>query len=344
MALLDSIFGRLPNLAAQAPTQLTFVSSVPDPGLGIAGEAIEADECYIEVYLESFRLELARKWTTTFDPVVYVFAGMARDGLEPAKLAAVSKPAELEGLDPGGLGKVIVAERRLLGPTPWRGGPLDLQLGLFSLKRSDVLTPWLDYVTKVAEKGGASFVGPARPFVDLIGEGLGLLAGQKSECAIEVGLATSMLLETSRICAIVDVPSGTLDPKKISLDRDQRTLRHDGQPLNAGYCVFSIRCTKEKSYFGSIPELRAGIAELKRTLKEFDGENRKPVEDAYTAYRRETVLSPDLIPADAQRLAAKAKTQLVDPILSGSQPISREGGRVNLDRIDLNDLDLYDQG
>ena len=49
------------------------------------------------------RLKAAQKFVSRFDGVVYVFAGLAQDGLESAKLAAVSRPSELEGLDAKGL-------------------------------------------------------------------------------------------------------------------------------------------------------------------------------------------------------------------------------------------------
>lgn len=49
MGVLDKWLGKARDAADAAPVQFTFTASVPDPGLGIAGEAIEADECYVEI-------------------------------------------------------------------------------------------------------------------------------------------------------------------------------------------------------------------------------------------------------------------------------------------------------
>jgi hypothetical protein len=59
------------KVAGVAPTDWTLVDELPDPGLGIAGKAVTPDQCYIELYVESLRLEKARRFATTFHGVIY---------------------------------------------------------------------------------------------------------------------------------------------------------------------------------------------------------------------------------------------------------------------------------
>ena len=342
MSLIDSWLSKLQSATTAAPRRFTFADGIFDPGLGVAGEAILPDECYIEIYVESLRLKHARKLASRFDGVVYVFAGLAQEGQESAKLASVTKPKELGNLDADGDDKIITLETHMLGPTPWRGGGLDLEIGLFSVKKSDILTPWLDYVTQVAETSGVSFVGQAKPFLGLIRQGLDLLSGQTKDCVIEVGLATRMKIETSRICAIIAEEEGSIDRSGLSLGRDNRTLLLNGVPLDAGYCVFSIRCTKQRVDWGQIPELRAAFAELMQAIRDKKKDEREPVETAFWTFQQAVRVSPDLIQSDRQRLVHRAKEQFVDPTLSGVQPISRGGRPINPMDIELTDLNLYD--
>ena len=157
---------------------MTLVSNIPDPGLGVSGLEITSDECYIEVFVESLRLKQARRFATSLHGLVYSFCRLSQEASEDAILAAVSKPDKLAELDASNLDKVITMSKRLMGPVAWRGGTLGLELGLFSVKQDNLLTPVLNYVTRVAEQGGISFVGQIKPFLPLITEGIELIAGQ----------------------------------------------------------------------------------------------------------------------------------------------------------------------
>ena len=109
------------------------------PGAG----AITPDECYVELYVESCRLAEARRFATRFNAVVYSFVSLSRDGEANAQLAAVSKPEKLTELDKNSLDKVITVSKKMMGAVPWRGGSLGLEIGLFSIKAGNVLTPVL---------------------------------------------------------------------------------------------------------------------------------------------------------------------------------------------------------
>src|SRR5688500_15095414 len=89
------------------PTEMLFVPSVPAPGVPWVGETIESDKCYVELYVESLRLERARRFATRFNGVVYSFTTLPRQGEAKAQFAAVSKPEKLTELDQDSLDKVI---------------------------------------------------------------------------------------------------------------------------------------------------------------------------------------------------------------------------------------------
>ena len=92
MVWLKDFFTKTAKMVGGAPPiELTYVPSISTQVIPGMGEAIEPDSCYIELYLESLRLEKARKFTTRFHGVAYSFVSLSREGEERAQLTAVSK-------------------------------------------------------------------------------------------------------------------------------------------------------------------------------------------------------------------------------------------------------------
>ncbi|TBC68710.1 hypothetical protein [Rhizobium ruizarguesonis] len=332
--LLNKIEGR-------KTTDWTFIEKLPDPGLDIAEHAIEPDECYIEIFVESLRLKQARRLATAFHGVVYSFARLSQEAAEDAEMAAVSKPARLAELDSGNLNRVITVSSQLMGAVPWRGGKLGLELGLFSVKKGNLLSPLIDYVTRVSAQGGISFIGQVKPFLPLITEGMDLIAGQTADTIIEVAIDTDMSLSESCLCAIVAVPKGGVDASKLTLDPHDRKLLLDGKPLEEGYCVFSIRRSDKKADYGAIPEIKASFAVLRSAIASNDSAQ---TENALAAFRRTVVISSDLITADKNRLITKAIAMREAALGSGPMAVGRDAGaNIGIIPGELTELDLYDE-
>lgn len=316
------------------PTDLIFVESVTGvPGFG---EPVEADECYVELYVESSRLTQARKFATPFDGVVYSFVSLARQGEPTSQLGAVSKPDKLAELDAASLDRVITVSKKMMGPVPWRGGTFGLELGLFSIKKGNLLTPVVDYVTKVSSAAGAGFVGAAKPFLPLITEGLDLLAGQRQDTAIEVAIDTDINLKETGIGAIIAAAKGSIDTAKLSVDPQDRKLLLDGHELQHGYCVFSIRRTAQKADFGEIPELKEKYAALQAAIR---ANKIAEAKEALTVFRLATIASPDLITSDARKLVGKAQEKLAEAFPAGG--VSRD--KAEHTEESLADIGLYDR-
>ncbi len=295
------------TMNGSAAKDLAIADNLTIPGQSFGGLPIVPDECYVELYVESLRLEKARKFATTFNGVVYTFQTLARLGTASADLAAISKPDKLAKLDPKSLGNVITVSRQLMGAVPWRGGTLHLELGLFAVKSGNLLSPVLDFVTQVSTTAGVSFIGAVTPFVPLLTKGMDLIAGQVNDVALEVAFDADLDLNTSGTYAIIAIPKTQIDTTKISIDPSDRKLLLNGSPVEYGYCVFSIRRTTQKADFGEIPELKDKYAALAGAIK---SNNLQVATDALTAFRLAALTSPDLIPADADQLIAKATAQV----------------------------------
>jgi hypothetical protein len=291
------------TLAGSAPAPLVFTDKLK---MGAQPDLIVPDECYVEVWLESLRLEKARKFTTTLHGAVYAFVDVIREFDSRAQLAAVTKPDKLAAVDPKAADKVPPVNLRLMGPVAWRGDTLHLELGLFAIKSGNLLTPVLDYVTKVSETAGVSFVGAAKPFLPLIGQGLDMLAGQPNDVKIEVGVETDLALTQAVRCAIVTpAKDKPIDVAQLTVDANGRLLENN-KPLECAYCIFSVRRVEQKSDYGEIPDIKAAYAAFQAALLKQKQDDAK---EALSVFRVTVINSPDLIAKDAKRLVDKAKAK-----------------------------------
>jgi hypothetical protein len=284
-------------------------------GDSVAAEFV-ANETYVELYVRSLRLRNVRKFTQKYDAVVYSYVTLPFRGQEKVKVPAVSKPDNLVQLDPGAISKVITFDKQMMGAIPWRGGPLLLELGLFSVKGGNLLSPVLDFVTEISDAAGISFVGKIMPFAPLISKGVDIIAGQTSDVALEVGIDTAFQTGKPGVHAIIAEPKGDkLDTAKLTIDPADGKLLYDGSPLKASYCVFSLKGTTTKADYGEIPALKEKYADFHAALQTQIEEKAK---EALTAFRVAVLTSPDLIRSDAKRLVSLAEEMMAD-IFGGGQ-------------------------
>ena len=306
------------SFKGEKPADRLLVSGLDIPGADFLGQAIEADECYLELYVESLRLEKARSFGTTFNGMVYASVTMARLGEPNLNLTAVSKPESLSKLDSNTI-DVITVSRKIIGPVAWRGGTLHLELGLLSVKTGNILTPVIDLVTQISTAAGISFVGSAAPYIPLMTKGLDLIAGQTKDTAIEVAIDTDLTPSATVAFAIVDAPKLSINLEQIKVDKNDRKLLEGSKSLDRGYCVFSLQKTDKKADFGEIPELKAKYAAFQKAISD----NKKDdAADTLTAFRLAALASPDLIRKDARRMAARAQ-ELFDDAFPGGLTTKR---------------------
>jgi hypothetical protein len=328
----------LDHIGGVAPTEWTLLVDLPDPGFGLAGKTMSPDQCYVELYVESLRLEKARRFATTFNGVIYSFASLARTGTNRAELASVTKPQNLASLDPKNLDRVIIVSRRMMAAMPWRGDPFGLELGLFSVKTGNILTPLIAFVTKVSAQAGVS-TAAINPFVPLITEGLDMIAGQTADTAIELAIETDLSLAKSQLCALIAKPKGTINETDVSIDPTDRKLLLHGKGLDAAYCVFSIRATDRNPDWGSIPALQRAYSDFTTAI----GSGRhQEASEALAGFNRQVIICPDLISADKDKLKARAHEDYVAAFPGGGQAATSQALQRFTARS-LKDLNLYDE-
>ena len=211
---------------------------------GIEHESIEPDTAYVTLTLRSLRIVDVRKGLKRFYGTVHSWASVSHRDQGRAEFQVLTTPSELKDADSTHLDRVISMERPLLGPTPYRGGGLDLELGLFSVVSADLAGPFLNVLESMSKAAGVTFVSTALPFVGPLTEGIALLIGSSGESILEIGIAKQWE-PTTGYYAIIRVPRGTLQESAVRVGDDQRLVNEHGDAIaDYPYVVFSIEATR----------------------------------------------------------------------------------------------------
>jgi hypothetical protein len=234
-----------------------------------------------------------------------------------AEFQTVTTPTRLAELDASNLDRVIFLNHRLLGPVPYRGGDLNAEVGLFSVKTSDLAQPFLDVLESLATKAGVSFVSAAAPFVEPLKKGLESLTGSK-ECGLEIGIATTI---NDLVCgqfAVIRAKRGTYSSQSLRLADDYRLEQATGSSIDrVPYFVFSVECSTARHDWFRIPEISSLHAELQEAVQKDRVEEFK---ELFESFKRAALTSPDLLRKDAERLV-----KMVNDDLSATVPASLTG-------------------
>ncbi len=333
--LIDTIDGKRPE-------DWAFVQGIPMQGSAITGKPIKPDECYIELYVDSLKLARARRFATTFNGVVYAFGSTARQGDTPSKFSAVTQPQEITNVGETDLNNVITFSKRMFKVVPWRGDPLDLELGLFSVKTGNIAADIADYVVRLSNTIAPGITTTFDPLLPLVTEGLNMMAGQTEEVELELAVDTSVQLTEGQHYALIRKERQQINVGDLSVTNDGRLLL-SGNDIDASYCVFSIRPRSDNPDWGNIESLRARFQELTAAI---DSGRQGDATDAMAAFRRSVAISPDLITTDKKAVINKANDLMEMAFGGGAISRDAEGVATTTDgkaikEMSLSDLAIY---
>jgi hypothetical protein len=270
---------------------------VPD---GVARTAIAPNEGYMSVILRSMRIVNVRKGISKFYGAVQSWIAVPQIGQGLAEFQVVSTPSELKNVDAANLDRVLTMDQRILGPIPYRGGDLRLELGLFSIRSADLAGPFLDILTKMSEAAGVSYVTAALPFVQPIKDGINLLAGADKDSILEIGISRAVMVPQTGYSAVIRAPRGTIDGASLRVAQDRRLQDQQGAAIrNYPYIVWSVEITTHRPDWFLIPELKKAYEKLNECVR--NGQE-QAVNDASAAFRSTTLTCSDLLFNDAQTI------------------------------------------
>ncbi len=279
----------------------------------VESKVISPNTVYVDIWLRSLRIVNVRKGLNTFYPVVHSFISIPYLGKDkPAEFNMMTTPTKLEKLDAKRIDRIVTLNKRMLGPIPYRGGDLELEVGLFSIKSADLAGPYLSLVEEISAQAGVSVINQALQFAEPLKKGINLLTGGIDDTILEVGLATSYsgnLLQTGYY-VVVRAEKNQLNPDELSIDPDDFILLYKGSKVkDFPYLVFEITTSTKKETWWEIP----GISESYRQLTDALSEGKiNEIEETFALFKRSVYSSNDLITADKKKIVEKVKTNTID--------------------------------
>jgi len=324
------------NILRQRASQWTYGAlapgQVPDR---LEHRPVQADMEYVSIFLRSMRVVDVRRGLKKFYGTVHSFITLPYDG-DDAKFHVLTTPSDLKNIDPTNLDRVITLNFPLLGPVPYRGGGIQMELGLFSIMSVDLADACLSILQRMASDAGVTFVSKALPFVGPIMDGIGLLTGSSSDTILEIGVNNNFdKLETGYFVAI-RAPAGTIDLSGIKLNENRWLVDKNGQLIGEfPYMVFSIEASSHRENWRSIPEIAKAHADLISMVRQrsFNATN-----EAFTVFKTIAMTCPDLLRNDAANLVAQVDDD-IKLALPGLQTKAFSG---KIPRIrSLSEIELY---
>lgn len=278
-----------------------FSAHQPDPA------ALEGEETYLRLRLSRMFLQHRRELFQTKYPIVHAllrFAGI--DGT--AEVNVIVRP-ELAGDDnQKQLDSVVSLDQTLLGPILYRGGDLELVIGLYAAPADD----WAQRFISLAE-GVSQFVvsAPLATAISMAGtiknsienvlaaDGLDLKLGLDKELEQGTWLAPGYLV-------MIAAPADTIDTSTLAIQDGE--LHQNGHIYDAhDYLVIAVEVSETRSDWQS---LGYGTQWQKLLETAAEADDIKVVKDAYLTFSGAIMASTDLSWSDRSAIAQEAQKRV----------------------------------
>jgi hypothetical protein len=273
--------------------------------LPLAGAHDEiTDDQYVNVFLQSLHIPYVRKGLNRFFGTVHSYTAIPHRGTGKAEFSQVTTPSTLQNADPKHVEKVILMQQRLLGPIPYRGGDLEVEVGLFSIKAAEMIAPFLNVLEDLSRAAGVSYINVAVPFLAPIMKGVHALTG--GDAVLEIGLARLFTMPVAGFFAVIGAPKGEVDPKSFTLDESDYRLKGPGSDQYP-YLVLEITGTRDRKDWFRIPDLQASYKQLQQDVREG---NLDAIHESLVIFRRVVLTSDDLLARDSSQIADRVTTEV----------------------------------
>src|SRR5215471_16460261 len=191
--------------------------------------AVQVDTDYVTLRIKAARIIDVRRWTTRFHGCINSRARLLHEGSGSVEHQTVLAPAQLKEVDPANVDRIVSIDKVLLGPFPYRG-QLDLTVALFSVKSADLVAPYLELLTSLADTAGVAFLSAAKPYIEPLRKGADLLFGTAGASQIEIGFDRDFTTLEAGYYVAMRAPKEAVTMDKLRIDtKDFRLIDTSGQ-------------------------------------------------------------------------------------------------------------------
>jgi hypothetical protein len=274
-------------------------------------KTLNPNEEYLNIILKSMRIVNVRKGLSKFYATVHSHIELSHLAGKPASFNYVTTPGNLEKLDGAHIDRVVNLNRRLLGPVPYRGGDVKMEVGLFSIKEADLAEPFINLLTSMSSLGGVSFISVALPYVKPLEDGIKLLTGSGADTILEIGINIELNKVNTGYFVVMRADKGEIDATNLIIDKeDFRLVDKDGNAVeDYPYMVFEISSTKNRDDWFNIPDVSTSYNKLQEEVQKG---NYNDASDALKTFKRVVYTSPDLLLRDGKIIYEKVEAEITD--------------------------------
>jgi len=290
---------------------LPTVANIPPgnchPG-NTAGYTINRDQMYFTVRINEMHLGENRQWWTVYDPLVVAVAEF-NHGQERITVPSVVGPNLIRKQAPSDQARygVVLLDTRITGPHPYRGGDVDLSVGLYRVQRADHAHALLKVVDSLsASLGGPGELQTIAKMGGALLEGVeGLLGLQETTylAGHRVSMASSPLEPFAAGFSALIAPPTPTEITRLRVEDRRLWIEADGgsRPYRGSdFVLLSITGTEARGDENLLPFYPLKVDALTALWEGDDGLKRGKASliAAYQQMRR----SPDMTAAEASRL------------------------------------------
>jgi len=269
---------------------------------------VKPNSAYLSIFLQSMRVVNVRKGLTKFYGTVHSFISLPHISGKQAKFHVLTTPADLSDIDAKNVDRVLKMNHRLLGPIPYRGGDLNIEIGLFSIKSADLAQPFLNVLGSMSKAAGVAYINIALPFVQPLLDGVNQLTGADGDSILEIGLAKTFPKVKTGTLVVMRAPKDSIKLKDLHLDEDYRLLDADKKPVkDYPYIVLAIESDPKRDNWFEIPELSQSYGEIQSALR--TGKYDETI-DCLTVFKRVAITCPDLQDKHARNLIKEVEKEV----------------------------------
>ncbi|MGO7028745.1 hypothetical protein ACCS69_33510 [Rhizobium johnstonii] len=275
---------------------------------GVTGTKAVAEQHYIQLILSEMFLEKSGEWFTTRYPLVYSLIALRFGDQPQVEFADVSGKSQFE-IKQTDLNRSILKNYPLTPLLPFRGGHVEIDLGLVSMRAGNILESFAKTVSEVAGTLKLAQLSSAADITAAVTGGIQSLLGagesvtKLSAHDMMYGNPEDPTSIESGFIFLSAQKAGSVGPKEIWMTRDGLKKGANGDQLKAlpsqDYMLLHVRVVEHRDDWISIGEIGKPLDKaIEAGLKGQDSEAKAFLVEA----RMAAVRHPGLTRGDAARV------------------------------------------
>jgi hypothetical protein len=275
---------------------------------------IVPDEDYIQIRIKSMRLVHARIGARNFHGAVFGSVSLTSISGK-ATFNIIDTPSSLQNLDGRNVNAIVALDQSIVGPVPYRGEDIRVELGLFSVLSQNFVNLYLAALTDLNKVAGVKFVDQAIPFVQPVDNFVHLLLGADQNNKLEIGIKKAF--SKAGFYAVIDASKDELtkqgiDLQSLVLDASNHLVTQEAKEVQFPYFVFSIETQQRRDDWREIQDLRDAYNNIISAIR---AREPKAITKFFNIFEALITTHPDIVLKHANQIVKNVKEQQVDPWL-----------------------------